>query len=465
LLPVGGFGWDLHLLLPALVLSARPLAQITRVTYITVSEILSQDYVRTAHSKGMPDGLVMVRHVLVNAAVPVLTTLGVSLRYSLVSLPVVELFFGWPGIGFTLLKAISKQDDNLTVILILSLGTLFILVNLLLDLIYRLIDPQLRAIPEHISVERGESVLRVLNTFLRELPRVLKAFISRGRSPSTKEQQPEAWFTLDKQAEEDQAQYDAADRSVRRTWIQGTLKNPSLIVGSLFILGLLGLILFSPNLAPHSPYTTQGLTFVDGKFLVPPFAPDTTYPLGTDVLGRDILSLIIAGAQQTMFLAVLVVLARMLIGFALGALAGWANGSWLDRFIIGVAEVIAAFPALLLAMILILALGIRNGIQPFIIALCFVGWGEIMQFVRSEVMNIQTKLYIESAVAAGLNSLKIVFRHVLPNLASALISISALEMGAVLMLLGELGFIGIFIGAAPCRARYFRPSLPLLGCA
>ena len=69
-----------------------------------------------------------------------------------------------------------------------------------------------------------------------------------------------------------------------------------------------------------------------------------------------------------------------------------------------------------------------------------------MQFVRSEVMNIQTKLYIESAVASGLNSLRIIFRHVLPNLASALISITALEMGAVLMLLGELGFIGIFIG-------------------
>jgi hypothetical protein len=101
---------------------------------------------------------------------------------------------------------------------------------------------------------------------------------------------------------------------------------------------------------------------------------------------------------------------------------------------------------LLLAMLLILALGIRNGIKPFIIGLCFVGWGEIMQFVRSEVMNIQTRLYIESAVATGLNSLKIIFRHVFPNIAPALISITALEMGAVLMLLGELGFIGIFIG-------------------
>ena len=93
-----------------------------------------------------------------------------------------------------------------------------------------------------------------------------------------------------------------------------------------------------------------------------------------------------------------------------------------------------------------LALGIRNGMRPFIIGMCFVGWGEIMQFVRGEVMNIQIKLYVESAVATGLNTLKIIFRHVFPNLAPALISITALEMGAVLMVLGELGFIGIFIG-------------------
>ncbi len=444
-LPVGGFGWDLHLLLPALVLAARPLAQTTRITFVTISEILEQDYVRTAHSKGIPDRLVMLWHVFTNAAVPVLTTLSVSLRYSLVSLPVVEFFFSWPGIGFTLLKAISKQDDNLTVILVLALGLLFILMNLLLDLIYRVIDPQLRSVPEHMSGERGGNTLKTIIAFFRNLPQVAKQLFSKQRSSPT-EEQPEKSLPQVILAEEGIEEYDQTDGSRRNAWIKGTLKNPTLIVGILFLIALLVMIIFGPGLSPHSPYTTRGLTIVNGEFFVPPFAPDDTYPLGTDVLGRDILSMIIAGAQQTMMLVVLVVLARMVIGFALGALAGWLNGTWLDRFIMGVAEVIAAFPALLLAMILILALGIRNGIQPFIIAMCFVGWGEIMQFVRGEVMNIQTKLYIESAVASGLNSLKIIFRHVFPNLAPSLISITALEMGAVLMLLGELGFIGIFIG-------------------
>ena len=218
------------------------------------------------------------------------------------------------------------------------------------------------------------------------------------------------------------------------------------MVGGILIAGLLVITLFSSRLAPHSPYTTHGLTIVNGEFSVPPFEPDDTYPWGTDVIGRDIMSLVIAGAQQTLFLAGLVVLARMLVGFTLGAVAGWLHGSWIDHLLLRMSEIIAAFPTLLLAMILILALGIRQGMRPFIIALCFVGWGDIMQFVRGEVMSIRPQLFIESAVALGARTHRIILKHVLPNLIPPLISIVALEMGAVLMLLGELGFIGIFIG-------------------
>jgi hypothetical protein len=97
-------------------------------------------------------------------------------------------------------------------------------------------------------------------------------------------------------------------------------------------------------------------------------------------------------------------------------------------------------------MTLILALGIRRGMVPFVIALCFAGWGEIMQFVRGEVMAIKPKPFIESAIAVGLRTPRLFLTQVVPNLLSSLISLTALEMGAVLMVLGELGFIGIFIG-------------------
>jgi peptide/nickel transport system permease protein len=99
LLPVGGFGWDSHLLLPVLVLSARPLAQITRIAFLSTREVLAKDYVRTAHSKGLRQGRVLCRHVLRNAAIPILTTVSVALRYALSSLPVVELYLGGLGLA------------------------------------------------------------------------------------------------------------------------------------------------------------------------------------------------------------------------------------------------------------------------------------------------------------------------------------------------------------------------------
>ena len=162
-------------------------------------------------------------------------------------------------------------------------------------------------------------------------------------------------------------------------------------------------------------------------------------------MGRDILSLILTGAQMTLTLAVLSVTARLAIGTFLGMLAGWRSGSWLDRAIVGLSEVIAAFPTLILAMILILAIGIRQGMSTFVLALSLVGWGEIMQYVRSESIAIRPKAYIESAIAMGAHTPRLIGKHVLPQLVSALISLAALEMGSVLLLLGELGFISIFI--------------------
>ncbi len=446
-LPVGGFGWDRHIVLPALVLAARPLAQITRVTFVTLIELLGQDFVRTAHGKGLHARTVMRRHVIRNAAIPILTTIGSSLRFSLSSLPVVELFFGWPGVGVMLLDAIARRDDKLTVVLVLSLGLLFILVNNLLDLSFRLIDPRLRTSAAG-GTGSGESVLGALRAFLADLGRMLLdnplvRWLQRRRTPP----EPSPFSgVLARQGTESPPASGRYRYALWRAWVRGTLRNLPFVLGTLLVLGLLGIFVFGPALAPHSPYTRQLIAIVDGTIASPPFKPGITYPWGSDFLGRDIKSLVLVGAQQTLTLAALVVVGRMAIGVLLGALAGWQRGSWLDRTIQSVAEMVSAFPTLLLAMILILALGIRQGVPPFVIALTFVGWGEVMQYVRSEVLAIKPKPFIESAVAIGVQTPRILVGHVLPNLIPALISIAALEMGAVLMLLGELGFIGIFIG-------------------
>jgi peptide/nickel transport system permease protein len=144
LVPVGGFGWDSHIILPALVLATRPMAQLARITSVSLSEAAHQDFIRTAWAKGLPTRQVWGDHVLPNALVPILTALGVSLRFSLGSLPVVEYFFGWPGLGATLLQGIRMRHTNLVITLALALGMTFMVVNLLLELAYRFLDPRLR---------------------------------------------------------------------------------------------------------------------------------------------------------------------------------------------------------------------------------------------------------------------------------------------------------------------------------
>lgn len=144
ILPIYGFGWDTHLILPALVLAARPTASVVRLGYNALVEVIDADFVRTAHAKGLRPRAVFVRHVLRNAGVPLLTTVAVSLRFSLAVLPIVEYIFNWPGVGLALLEAIQAQDTTTVISMVLPLALLFILINLLLEILYVLVDPRLR---------------------------------------------------------------------------------------------------------------------------------------------------------------------------------------------------------------------------------------------------------------------------------------------------------------------------------
>ncbi len=142
---VGGFGWDYqHMLLPVLVLSARPLAYLTRSSFLSLGRIMEEDFIRTAFAKGLRRFTVVNIHALRNIAVPVLTAIGVSLRFSLGTLPVVEFFFGWPGMGFHLINAINGRQTAVVVALAFIIGTTLLSVNLLLDLLYRFVDPRMR---------------------------------------------------------------------------------------------------------------------------------------------------------------------------------------------------------------------------------------------------------------------------------------------------------------------------------
>jgi len=236
-------------------------------------------------------------------------------------------------------------------------------------------------------------------------------------------------------------------RTGRLTW-RVVLRNGPFLIGLTIVLTLLFVALFGPRLATYNPYLTSGrvLEEVNGKLVSPPFPPSEKYPLGTDRWGRDIYSTLLWGTRNTLTACLFVTMIRLSIGLVLGALAGWHEGGLIDRVVMGLVEMMTSLPLLLIGMIAIFALDIRRGIGVFIVALCFVGWGEIAQYVRSEFMVLRQRPSVEGARVIGLNDLEIIVRHLLPNVLPSLVVLALLEMGAVLMILGELGFVGVFIG-------------------
>jgi ABC-type dipeptide/oligopeptide/nickel transport system permease component/predicted ABC-type transport system involved in lysophospholipase L1 biosynthesis ATPase subunit len=449
LLPVGGFGWDRHIVLPALVLAARPIAQVARVSFVSLATVLDADYIRTAHAKGLSARTVVLRHALRNAGVPTLTALGTSLGFSLSSLPIVEAIFQWPGMGDLLLQAIRDQQVRLAATLALILGVFFVIIHVALDIVYRILDPRLREARVGLAVQRSWTDLVSAGwSSLREVPDRLESLIPwlRTEDRETLARLPTARPSRGLRAEEQRLRNVKIRAEHRRAWIQSTVGSLPFVLGGVVLALLLGIVIFGQRLAPYSPYSTVSSLEMDGVLQFAPFSPSARFPLGTDQQGRDILSLLLYGARRTLSLAFFAVSARILLGFVLGALSGWFSNSSLDRLLMGITQVIAAFPALLLAMVLIYAFGIRQGLWVFALALCLIGWGESAQFVRGQVMHIREQDYVEGALATGLGDVQLLTRHVLPNLVPSLMVLACLEMGGVLMLLGELGFIGVFIG-------------------
>jgi len=447
--PVGGFGWDRHIILPALVLAARPIAQVARVSFVALAEVLDADYIRTARAKGLSTAEVLLGHALRNAGVSILAALGTSLRFALSSLPVVEVIFGWPGMGSLLLEAIRSGHANLAATLALVLGVLFVLTHVALDYLYRWIDPRLREARTGLSVKRSwVDMFSAGWSTLREMPDRLGTLIPWIAKGEKTELAP--LLVSRGTAESHDAEQLRRDAKIkqerRRAWVQSTAGSLPFMLGGIILLVLLAMVLWGQQLAPYSPHSPVTSTTIDGELRFAPFTPSEQFLLGTDAQGRDILTLLLYGARRTLSLAFFAVVARVLLGTILGALSGWFAGSLLDRVLTGLSQVIAAFPSLLLAMVLIYAFGIRQGLWIFAVALCLVGWGEVAQFVRGQVMRIREQDYIEGALATGLGDLQLLSRHVLPNLVPSLVIVAFLEMGGVLMILGELGFIGVFIG-------------------
>lgn len=144
LLPTGGYGSWQHLVLPAITLAARPLGRIAQVVRSAMLDELSKPYVSAARAKGLPESRVVFVHALKNAAIPIVTITGDELSALLTGAMLVETVFAWPGIGLLLIDSLARRDLPMVQAGIFAVATLVILVNLLVDIAYTIINPRIR---------------------------------------------------------------------------------------------------------------------------------------------------------------------------------------------------------------------------------------------------------------------------------------------------------------------------------
>ena len=142
-LPTGGFGGVEHLILPAVSLGAYYMSAVTRLVRASLIEALSQDYVRTARAKGLSEWRVIIRHALRNALIPVVTVQGMYFAALLGGALITEIIFAWPGIGRLAVQAIQNRDFPLVQAVVLLAAFVFVLANLVVDIVYAVLNPRI----------------------------------------------------------------------------------------------------------------------------------------------------------------------------------------------------------------------------------------------------------------------------------------------------------------------------------
>jgi peptide/nickel transport system permease protein len=204
------------------------------------------------------------------------------------------------------------------------------------------------------------------------------------------------------------------------------------VVGLLFASLAVVVGLAAPWLAPHDPITTD---FSAG--LKPPGTPG--HPLGTDQLGRDLLSRVLYGARVALFIGFCTVLLTAVVGGLLGLLAGFFGG-WPGTVLMRIADVQLSFPFILLALTInaIVGLGLRN----IIISLSAAGWVVYARVVRGEVLSVKQREYVHAAAALGMGRARVLFGHVLPNVAPSIIVVASLQFSQFIVAEASISFLG-----------------------
>ena len=214
-------------------------------------------------------------------------------------------------------------------------------------------------------------------------------------------------------------------------------KEPTAFLGLLLVLLFFGLAVLAPLISPFAPNAQD----IIGAKLAPPSAK---HWFGADILGRDMLSRMLYGARISVFVGLAVVAAAGSFGTLVGLFAGYRRG-WIDEIVMRVTDIFLAFPPLILAMAIAGALG--PSLTNALIAVVVVLWPVYARLVRGQVLVLREREFIQAAQIVGVHNRRLLLRHLLPNVLAPLLVQATFDMGATILIVAGLSFIGF--GAQP----------------
>jgi len=223
--------------------------------------------------------------------------------------------------------------------------------------------------------------------------------------------------------------------------VRALLKHKLSRVGLVIIVLLFSMAIFAPVLAPYHPNEQDLYSVLQG--------PTKKHWLGTDNVGRDLLSRVIYGARLSMSVGVVATAFSATIGVIVGLIAGY-KGGWIDQIIMRITDTFMVIPGLVFVLVMASALG--PGIKNVVIAIILFTWPGFARIIRGQVLSVRELPYVEAARASGSSGLRIMFKHLLPNSLAPVIVASALSLGAAVGIEAGAAFLGV--GVQPPTASW-----------
>jgi len=255
-------------------------------------------------------------------------------------------------------------------------------------------------------------------------------------------------------------------RSLWQEALGRLFRNKASVLGMIIIVFFLVLVIFAPQIAPYDP-----LEFHSGQDFLPPAwveshagksgSPD--FLLGTDTLGRDVLSRVIYGARVSMLVGFLPTIIILLVGTFVGMVAGYFGGR-LDNYLMRLTDIMYGFPDLLFFIIAIVALrdtwlgGLMNGLALLFVALAIINWVGVARIVRGQVLSLKEKEFIEAARCIGVKDSRIMLRHLLPNALGPIVVVAAFTIPNMIITEAVLGYLGLGLRPATDLSSFFVTS-------